>query len=215
MKRSMGNGLWVAVVLGAGLMWSTPATAQKADARQRTLDLIEALKAVKVAPEEGSLSKSDRAANKTAFTKLDGYFDFNRLVETPIKRHRSKFSKTDYDKFLSRFRALIRLISYPQAGSFLRTAEVQVQKATQKKNQAVVPMAVEVPEEDLEMEVTFHWAPAGKSWKLVDVAFDGASLLKDYENQFGRIIAKDGVSGLMGKIDKRYAQEKQASIVDL
>jgi ABC-type transporter MlaC component len=38
------------------------------------------------------------------------------------------------------------------------------------------------------------------------VAFDGDSLIKDYQNQFARIVDKEGASGLMKKVDEKRAE---------
>ena len=45
----------------------------------------------------------------------------------------------------------------------------------------------------------------------MDVAFDGDSLIKDYQNQFARIIDKEGVAGLMKKMDEKKRRAGQGS----
>ena len=56
------------------------------------------------------------------------------------------------------------------------------------------------------MSVTFYWRDDG-AWRLVDVAFDGAPLAKDYQNQVGRVIEEKGAAGLLRKLRKRLKQE--------
>ena len=41
--------------------------------------------------------------------------------------------------------------------------------------------------------------------KLADLSFDGDSLVRDYQNQFSRIVTKDGAEGLLKKLDQRRA----------
>ncbi|MCK5689855.1 ABC transporter substrate-binding protein, partial [Myxococcota bacterium] len=43
-----------------------------------------------------------------------------------------------------------------------------------------------------------------------DVLFDGASLVKDYSNQFARLIKKNGVDGLIEKMKKRLKKEEES-----
>ena len=44
---------------------------------------------------------------------------------------------------------------------------------------------------------------------VVDVAFDGAPLTKEYQNQLGRVIDKDGVAVLLRKVEKRRSEESK------
>lgn len=53
--------------------------------------------------------------------------------------------------------------------------------------------------------MTFVWAPIDGALRLVDVRYDDASLLVDYQNQFGRILAKDGPDGLLAALAKLEA----------
>ena len=52
------------------------------------------------------------------------------------------------------------------------------------------------------------WFSAGL--RIVDVALDGASVSLDYENQFGRVLRKDGADALIGKMQARLAEAQKA-----
>ena len=69
-------------------------------------------------------------------------------------------------------------------------------------------MEGELVKEDFEITVTFHWMDSGSDWRIVDVSFDGASLVKDYRNQFGRIIDKEGAKGLLKRMVDRLQEEE-------
>ena len=73
--------------------------------------------------------------------------------------------------------------------------------------EASAPLEVLV-KEDFEITVTFHWMDSGSDWRIVDVSFDGASLVKDYQNQFGRIIDKEGAKGLLKRMVDRLQEEE-------
>ncbi len=179
----------------------------KADPKARTVALLAAFKQVVPTPEDGSaLSAADKAKNKKAFAALDTFFDFETMTSIPLKPHHKKFSSAQEKNFKHTFAGLIRLVAYPDAGSFLQRSENTIGNARVKGNTAEVDMDVSLEEEDLEMKVTFYWQKSGE-WKLVDTGFDGARLSKDYSNQFGRIIAKSGVDGLIAKLNKRLKKE--------
>ena len=186
-------------VLGASAAWA------KASPAQRTEALVAAFMEVK-SSEDGDLSASDKAHNKKAFAALDAFFDYDTMTASTIAPHRKKFSDDQAAKFEGRLRELIRMVAYPDSGAFLREAKRKLGKTKDKGGNAEVTMNLFVEKEDLEMDVTFIWKD-GSDWKLIDVAFDGARLTKDYQNQFGRIIGKGGVEDLLKKIEKRYTKE--------
>ena len=103
---------------------------------------------------------------------------------------------------------LIRMVAYPDSGAFLNEAKITIGAAKINGNKADVEMEALLEEEDFETIATYHWHKVKKQWKLFDVSFDGDSLIKDYQNQFGGIIKEKGVKGLVDLLNKRHAKEK-------
>ena len=66
-----------------------------------------------------------------------------------------------------------------------------------------VPVDAYIAEKDLDITTVFHWRKTAKGWRVVDVSFDGASLVKDYQNQFGRIIRKEGTDAFLNRLQAR------------
>ena len=79
---------------------------------------------------------------------------------------------------------------------------------TEGKGATLVTVFADIPSEELEVELIFHWSN-GKSPRVVDLSIDGSSLVTDYRNQFGRIIAKEGAKSLLEKIQKKLATLRQ------
>lgn len=194
-----------------------PATAHAtANPVERTEGLVRAFKAVKPLPDDGSgLPAADRTQNSSAFAALDGFFDWDALTSAAIGAHDAKFKSAQLTEFKTILKDLIRLVAYPGSSSFFESAtyELKLGKASATVGQADVEMFAELPEEDLETTITFHWRQVGGDLQIIDVSFDGASLTKDYRAQFGRIIAKDGVDGLMSKLRARYDRERKSGIL--
>ena len=44
------------------------------------------------------------------------------------------------------------------------------------------------------------------SLRIVDVSFEGDSLVKDYQNQIARVVDKQGGAGLLKVLDEKHAQ---------
>jgi ABC-type transporter MlaC component len=170
----------------------------------RTEALLAAFQEVKVKP--GENAAATRAANGKAFAALDDFLDFDTLTEEPIRPHLAKLTPAQRKEFTGKFRELIRLVAYPDTGEFLRKAQRKVGSAREVNGAQVVDVDLSLPEEDLETRVSFHWKEVRGALRLVDVSFDGDSLIRDYSNQFGRILEKEGGAGLLKKADEKLAE---------
>ena len=206
MTHSATCRCFFAVVLVAALpTWPGAASvAWAADpAVKRTEAFIEAFKKVKSGD---TLSAAEKKANQKAFAALDGFFDFDTLTSRPLEPVAAKFSAKQKAKFARDFRDLIRRIAYPDSGEFFRDAKLKMGTPKQADGQTVVPIDAHLPKEDLRTELGLHWATKGGTLKLVDVAFDGDSLVKDYQNQFARIVGKEGAAGVMKRLEEKKAE---------
>ncbi|MHB8879401.1 MAG: ABC transporter substrate-binding protein [Myxococcaceae bacterium] len=192
------------LIAAFALLLPALAFAQGAPAQKRTEAFIAGL--LKVKPDDGKLSKADKDFNQKVFTELDGFFDFEQLTTKPITPRADKFSAAEKAEFTKKFRELIRLIAYPDSGAFFRKAKYTVGAAKVQGEVTVVPIDAKVVKDDLETKVDLHWKAGPDGLRIVDVSFDGDSLVKDYQNQFVRIVDKDGAKGLIEKIDKRRAE---------
>lgn len=174
-------------------------------------DRAEALVATfkKVKKDDGKLTEAEKAANAALFTELDGYLDFESLVSKPIAPRADKLKPEEMASFKSKFRELIRLIAYPNAGNFFRKATYAFQPEQAKGELILVAAKVKLPDEDLETVVEFQFAKVGGALKIEDVLFEGDSLVKDYQNQIAKVVDKNGVPGLFKALDDRLADLKK------
>ncbi len=186
-----------------------PATtfAQGVSPQKRTEGFIAAL--LKVKADDGKLTKADRDANQKVFSELDTYFDWDYLVSSPIQPRVDKFTPAEKADYTKKFKELVRLIAYPDSGSFFKKAKYTVGAPKEDKEITTVPIDAKVIKDDLETKVDIHWVKSADGLRIRDVSFDGDSLIRDYQNQFVRIIDKEGAKGLIGKIDKRRAELEQ------
>jgi ABC-type transporter MlaC component len=191
--------LVILVAFAALPVWISSAHAVPAG-RARTEALIAAFKKVKV---DG---KAQKTVNDRTFTELDDFFDFGTLTAKPIEPIADKLNAKELAKFKTTFRELIRLIAYPNAGDLFRKAKLTLQPEMKKAEVVAVPLILRVEEEDLDLAIEFCWANVQGKLRIVDVLFDGDSLIKDYQNQIGKIFAKSGARGLFKALDERRAE---------
>jgi hypothetical protein len=138
---------------------------------------------------------------------LDGFFDQNSLKIKPIAPHRAKFTEPQIVAFGKTFYPLLRIVAFPDAGAFLGKAKRGLKLG---KISGDVILHAEVEADDIDTDITFHWRTVDGTWRVADVSFDGASLMKSYSNQFGRLSTKHGVAGLLTRLSKRLKEERRA-----
>jgi ABC-type transporter MlaC component len=145
-------------------------------------------------------------ARDQAFRALDGFLDLEGMVSAAIAPRKDKLSAAEVARFQKRFRELLRVVAYTDSGDFFRTAKLTWGSPRVEGDDALGPVKVVVPAEDLETALEFRWRQIGGAARIVDVAFEGDSLMKDYQNQIARIVDKKGAAGLLEVIDEKWAE---------
>lgn len=145
-------------------------------------------------------------AQTRAFAELDGYLALEELVTAAVAPRADRFSAKEMARFKESFREVLRLVAYTESGDFFRKSRLNWGKPGSDGADTIVPVKVVVTGEDLETEIAFHWRRVGGALRVVDVGFEGDSLLRDYQNQIARIVDKSGPAGLQKAIDERRAE---------
>jgi ABC-type transporter MlaC component len=200
------------IALSALFIAFSVGTAQ-ANPTDRTHGLADAMKAIVTAPEGGTLTAEQQASNCKRFDELDGFFNYDQIIGTALASVKDKLDAKQYAEFNTKFRELIRMIAYPNSGAFLRRATSTYGAAKISGAKATVDVESSIEEEDFRNSVRYTWAKEGESWRITDIAFDGASLVKDYQNQFKRIVDKEGAAGLLKRLNAKYEEEKSKRLV--
>ncbi len=145
--------------------------------------------------------------NEKSYQKIDAFINYEQITSATIKPHRKYFNNQQAKKFKKLLRALIRKVSYPDSGAFYKESKYTYQKPKVTASKAVVIMDVLLIEEDLDLELGYYWNKDDKGeWKLVDLSFDEDSLVKDYQNQFGRILSKGSADDLIKKLEDKLSE---------
>ena len=208
------NKLLTLIALALFTLTASFASASEKVALDKTRVLVEVLQQVAKPVEGKQLTAAQKKANAKIYGQLDAMIDFKRLTEGPVTPHRKKLSKKQISTIKGLFKDAIRNIAYNKSGSFFDGAELTWGKATTQGKQTDIPLDIYVEEEDLEVSLVFHWAQTGKKLQLFDLSIDDASLVKDYQNQFGKIIKEEGAKALVDKLKKRLdeAQKKHGTV---
>ncbi len=58
------------------------------------------------------------------------------------------------------------------------------------------------------VEIEYTLRRDGRRWRVVDVTTDGVSMVRNYRDQFGRIIARDGWAELIARMERRLEENR-------
>lgn len=174
---------WVAAASGA----TTPV--------QGTRDLVAAITA-------------KEAAQAGAIRRVKDYFDYDHLVAVPIEPHKEKLNNEQLAKYSEIFRELLENAPFIASLGDGQELEYTISDPVTKNDQVKVALQAYNAETDVDTAVEFVWRKQDDTWRVVDVSLDGASMLKGYQNQFGRILKKEGADGLLTRIADRLAKVK-------
>ena len=130
-------------------------------------------------------------------------FDYESFATEAIKPHAAQLNATQMAKYHQVFESLLKKTVHKQAGTALADTKYTVAEPKVAGDKATVDVSARVPKDETTTSVVFTWKKKGDDWKIVDLSIDGGSLVRDYSNQFGRIIKRDGVDALIARLDKR------------
>lgn len=190
LSAALASGAPAPGVAAGGETAAQPASAPAPTAVGHTRALIEAYRAC-----------GDVPASKPC-APLDDLFDFATLSHTPLKGHESKLTPSQRRRFYAAFDQVVRQAAR-SSGKELTRGAPELQEVDGTPSSRKVDVHVVRPEDDVDTHVAFVWRKAAQRWQIVDVEIDGASMVQDYHNQFGRVLKKDGAATLVDKIEAR------------
>lgn len=149
------------------------------------------------------LHKPASAARKKAVeAQLNGFFDFEKLTKDALAKHYDDLSEDEYNDLKGLVQALVtknyqknieKTLNYEV--SFLgddaldNGSERKVRTKVQKRNS-----------DDAPVEVNYALHKVDGAWVVYDIETDGSSMLRNYRNQFGKVIRRDGFATLIRKL---------------
>ncbi|MEM6533623.1 MAG: ABC transporter substrate-binding protein [Myxococcota bacterium] len=130
-------------------------------------------------------------------------FDYGQLTKSAIEPHKGQFNAKQLGRYTQVFSDLLKRTVHTRAGAAIGKTDYKVSKSKKVEAAREVKVSAYIPEEDITTDVVFVWENHAVGWQVIDVRIDGASLVNDYRNQFGRLINKDGVDGFLTKLERK------------
>jgi phospholipid transport system substrate-binding protein len=200
------SSLWLTLALSSVLALATPAFADDGPgtaAVRRANDSVTAL--LKQKPPPGSEAEKKLAAEISA--QLKSFLDVEKLGERALGEHYKALSAAQKKQYLTLLRELVEG-NYIKAMRSDASYQVRYLKEEEKEGSRFVSTELELqrngrPET---MSVDYVLQKEGDTWRAFDLITDGVGLVENYRAQFNKIIAKEGVNGLLDRMRKKKAQ---------
>lgn len=186
------------------LVWlvATTAQAQEKEAQRFLQHRHDAVIHVLEQPAGGPTATKKRDAKLDQM--LGNLLDYEELSRRALGAHWSEHSQQERDRFVDLLKQLVQR-SYKQ--NLQRTLGYRVQYVGGRNgDDGVVVKTVARSRKNPrapEVSIDYKMHRVGGQWRVYDVITDGVSMIRNYRNQFNRIIDKEGWSGLLKRMQKK------------
>jgi phospholipid transport system substrate-binding protein len=203
--KSVRRTVWLLVatlfVLALGTGTARAAGAATGTVRKANDTLTELLrkKAAPGSPEEKAL-----ATQVTG--KLSSFLDVDELGRRALRDHWSKLTDAQKKEFSTLLRELVE-------ANYLRALRSQldykVSYLSETSTDSGVRVATEVSsvkngrKQTISIDYVLH--ENNDSWRVFDLVTDGVGLVENYRSQFNKVVAKEGIDGLLARMRKKKA----------
>jgi phospholipid transport system substrate-binding protein len=174
-------------------------------AKRASEDVITAL------AKDPGISKDKARALAFIDEKILPYFDFQSMTRLAVGRAWRDATPEQQARLTQEFRALL-VRTYAASLDTLRGAEIDYRPVNvgPADKRAVVKGLVKRPGmQPLTMEMAVERQPDG--WRVIDLAIENLSLVTNYRSEFGMIVQRDGINGLIKSLADRNAPRENST----
>ncbi len=159
-------------------------------------------------PAASDATRAERSREVTRI--LSDLLDYDELSRRSLGSHWAAQSEADRREFTSLLRQLVER-SYEQNLERVVDFEVRYVGETVASDEATVRTEARsrVERRQPPVEIAYALHQDGSSWRVFDVVTDGVSLVRNYRNQFNRIISEHGFAELLRRMRDRLARGRE------
>jgi phospholipid transport system substrate-binding protein len=154
------------------------------------------------------LRKKDGPVDKEAVRSLASeLFDYRELARRAMAQHWDKLKPPQQEEFVKTFSQMIEKNYVKQLRSNI-DYEVAYKDENITDSDAVVATIVKVRTKGKSTDVSIDYKlhKNGADWRVYDLVTDEVSMVRNYRNQFNKIITTESYDALLQKMRKRIAE---------
>lgn len=163
-----------------------------------------------VLPPKGTeLSAATRQKLENILTRA---VDLEGVARSALGKNWDEATPAQRKRFLDAFKQRFRKATAEQFTEDYRNTEVKYFPEVADEGGVKVPTEVTIKGEPTHIDYLMR--RVGTEWRIVDIIVDDVSTVENYRSSFGRIIKKEGMDGLINRLNKgtvKQAGEKGES----
>jgi phospholipid transport system substrate-binding protein len=208
MRRPLTFHILFAPLLAALCGAAHPAAAQPAQARDFLEKRHDAVIRVLRQPSKGEAAKARRDSRLD--TMLANLLDYDTLSKRSLASHWDGRSAQERVEFVGLLKQLVER-SYKR--NLQGTLDYQVRYSdAEAESEGVLVRTVARSKKNPRapaVSIDYRLHRVGAEWRVYDVITDGVSMVRNYRNQFNRIIDREGWSGLIERMRAKLASQDE------
>jgi phospholipid transport system substrate-binding protein len=153
-------------------------------------------------PEGAAVTPETRKKIEAIVTRT---VDLRAMAEAALGARWKAMSAKERKRLLGAFEARFRRASASELGTY-RSSEIEYRPEVATDGLVKVPTKVVVKGEPTEITYSMRRQAAG--WRIVDIIVDGVSTVENYRSSFARVISKEGVDGLIRRLERGGAAKR-------
>ncbi len=134
---------------------------------------------------------------------INDRFDFAKMSQQTLARNWKKASNEQKDKFIELFAKSLQSSYMGRLEAYTNeTVEFTKEKIKNKKakiNTLIVTKTIEIP-------INYKLHNKNNKWLIYDVVIEEVSLIRSYRSSYQNIVKKEGIEGLLTKMEKKLAE---------
>jgi phospholipid transport system substrate-binding protein len=157
-------------------------------------------------------SPDEQSAKSELKAAVNHLIDYRELAQRALSDHWGKLSAAQQEEFVSTLRELIEKNYVKQLRSTLEY-EVMYKKEQLADSEATINTTVKVRTKgkSTDTAIDYKMKRSKDQWLVYDVITDDVSMLRNYKNQFNKIISQESYDALIKKMRKKIEEPDGAS----
>ena len=153
-------------------------------------------------------SDEERKLAQQLTSEMRALFDIKDLARRALIDHWDKLTPAQRDELVRTMQALIERSYLKQLRSNLKYRVDYVGEEA-KQDDVIVRTVIHAESggRPVKTMVDYVVHRDGGAWRVFDVITDDVGMIRNYRSQFNRIIAREGIQGLLAKMKKKMTEE--------
>jgi phospholipid transport system substrate-binding protein len=159
------------------------------------------------------IKKNEKDAAKTrelVDARLSPLADYQRMTSLAVGRYWKSATPAQQEALTKEFRTMM-VRTYLSALTLYKNAQINIKgtRAGNDDEEQTVRTEVTLPNQK-PIPLDFSFEKVGSSWKVYDITVEGISFINNHRNQFGAVIRKDGIDGLIKNMAEKNNSSRQS-----